>query len=176
MEWTTLIAALLGAAIATGTTLLTETRRDRREATADWRRTRLDTYSASLTGFANAYNGLIALSKFSQQLTDAERDEQARQIFTPCYELRHRLEMIASPEVTELNAAYYRSVRSLRIFVAEGGNYGSGESEVRQDEIYATRTAMIAAMRIDLSPTARLSYPARVRSRFQRTGEGDALS
>jgi len=54
MEWTTLLATLLGAAIAMGTSLLVESRRDRRDLAAEWRRTQRDLYADFLTSLAQA--------------------------------------------------------------------------------------------------------------------------
>ncbi|MEU1086219.1 hypothetical protein ABZ401_05185 [Streptomyces sp. NPDC005892] len=48
MEWMTLVATLLGAVIAMGSTLLVEARKDRREAAGEWRRSRRELYGAYL--------------------------------------------------------------------------------------------------------------------------------
>jgi hypothetical protein len=152
MEWTTLIAGLAGAAIATVTALLTEQRRDRREATTEWRRTRLEMYAPFLTGLAQACGEMVSLAKSKQPMTEEEREELARRSFSPCYELRHRFELVASDAVVEPVLDYFRQVRLLRNFVISSDYIDREALERLDNRVFTARAAAIAAMRADLTP------------------------
>lgn len=153
MEWITLVAALAGAAIATGTALLTERRRDHREITAETRRERLETYSLLLTALSQACGEMQVLAKADQRLEADERMTLARRAFSPCYALRYRCELVAPPEVVSLMLAYFRSVRALRGFVTGDDFADRDQLERYESDMFDTRMAVIAAMRVDIDPT-----------------------
>jgi hypothetical protein len=119
VQWTTLLATLVGAAVAMGTALAVQTRKDRHDLAAEWRQIQRETYMTFLSGLARARSELLALSKKSG-MTETEHDEAARQVFAPCYEQRHHLEVVAPPDVADAALTYFRTVRGLRDVVAAG--------------------------------------------------------
>jgi hypothetical protein len=149
VQWTTLLATLVGAAIAMGTSLGVQARKDRHDLPAEWRRTRREMYMSFLTGLAKARSELLALSKKSD-LTEAEHDETARQAFAPCYEQRHHLELVAPPDVAEAALAYFRTVRGLRNVVAAGNGVAAPEWEANARPLKHTLATVQEAMRDDL--------------------------
>ncbi|WP_414938045.1 hypothetical protein [Amycolatopsis sp. cmx-11-51] len=98
---------------------------------------------------AKARSELLALSK-KGDLTGAELDETARQVFAPCYEQRHHLELVAPPEVTTAALTYFRTVRGLRNVVAGGKGVTDPEWEANAGEMKRTRESVQEAMREDL--------------------------
>lgn len=147
-----MVATLVGAAIATATALLTEIRKDRRDAEAGWLRARRDLYAAFLTALSQVRSGLLALSRTNEGMTAEDLDEKARQVFEPCYELRHQLELFARQGVVEPSVIYFRSVRKLRNLVAAGGDPDdAGDWDSCMDEVKRTLRAAREAMRKDLS-------------------------
>ena len=149
MQWTTLLVTLLGAAIAMGTALLVQARRDRHDLAAEWRKTRREMYMTFLAVLAQARNELLALAKKSG-MTEANRDEMARQVFARCYEPRHHLELIAPREVSEPALAYFRSVRSLRNLVAAGKGITDPEWKPHATQVKRALDTAQEAMREDL--------------------------
>lgn len=152
VDWTTLAATLVGAAIATATSLLTEIRKGRRDAVAEWQRARRDVYVEFLIALTRARSGLLALSKNTDGMTAKELDEKARQVFAPCYELRHQLELFASHKVVEAGLTYFRSVRELRNLVAAGNGPKGDQWERGMEKLKHMRQVVHEAMRGDLSP------------------------
>jgi hypothetical protein len=155
MEWTTLVAALVGAAIATATTLLTENRRDRREAATEWWRTRLDMYAPYLSGLAQACGGLGELSRSKRVMTDDEREDETRRLFAPCHELRHRFELVAPPDVLEPGLEYFRRARDLRNLVGASGERDRAKFRNADTLVFDARSLTISAMQVDLAPRGR---------------------
>jgi hypothetical protein len=149
--WTTLIATLIGAAIATVTALLTENRKGRHDAAAEWRRTRHQMYAALLTSLSQARNGLLALLNNHADMTAEERNEAARRLFAPCYEHRHQFELVASHSVHGPALRYFREVRKLRDLVA-AGHGPQGELAEENAKIKRTLDHVIKLMRADLQP------------------------
>jgi hypothetical protein len=149
VQWTTLLATLVGAAIAMGTSLVVQARKDRNDLAAEWRRTRREMYLTFLSGLARARNELLALSKKSD-MTEAEHDETARQLFAPCYEQRHHLEVVAPPEVAEATLAYFRAVRGLRNIVAAGKGVTDPVWKANSTQVKRTLETVQEAMRDDL--------------------------
>lgn len=149
MQWTTLLATLVGAAIAMGTSLVVQARKDRHDLAAEWRQIQREMYMAFLSVLAKARNELLALSK-KTDLTEGELDETARQVFAPCYEQRHHLEVVAPPNVTTAALAYFRVVRGLRNVVAGGKSVADPEWKANAAEIKQTLQSVQEAMRDDL--------------------------
>jgi hypothetical protein len=149
MQWTTLLATLVGAAIAMGTALVVQARKDRHDLAAEWRQIRREMYMTFLSVLAKARSELLALSKKSD-MTEVEHDETARQVFAPCYEQRHHLEVVAPPDVANAALAYFRTVRGLRNVVAAGGGVTDPEWEANARQIKSTLEAVQEAMRADL--------------------------
>lgn len=152
MDWTTLVATLLGAAIATITTLLAESHRDRRHMSIEWLRTRRDLYAAFLAALAKARDRLAALSKDRRKMKPWELEEAARQAFAPCYELRHQFELIVGDDALEPAIDYFRRVRDLRTVVAKGLGPGSEEWDRCMELVKEALKKANQEMRADLAP------------------------
>lgn len=154
--WTTLGATLLGAFIATGTSLLVESRRDRRAAVAEWRQSRRELYGAFLSALTKARGELWTISR-DDQLPNEERAIAARAIFAGCYEQRYQLEVFAPSDVVTPALDYFRSVRRLRDAVGQGLRWDDAARPAHDDDVvqglHATRDAMRVDMRTDVMRT-----------------------
>jgi hypothetical protein len=149
VQWTTLLGTLVGAAIAMGTALLVQARRDRHELAAEWRRTRRELYMTFLDSLAQARSELLALSKKTGMTAD-DLDETARQVFARCYGPRHHLELVAPDEVAEHAVEYFRSVRTLRDLVAAGRTVTDPDWEPVAAQVKRILDTAQEAMRQDL--------------------------
>ncbi|MGH3696797.1 MAG: hypothetical protein ACRDRX_22910 [Pseudonocardiaceae bacterium] len=152
MEWTTLLGALLGAAIAMGTSLMVEMRKHRHDVAAEWRRTRRELYAAFLTSLAQARAELLDLAA-NTGLSEAERSQTAWRVFARCYEVRHQLELFAPPEVVDPALAYFRTVRGLRDAVRGGLRREDPEREHYTDRVKVALETTREAMRADMKPS-----------------------
>ncbi|WP_147286029.1 hypothetical protein [Streptomyces corynorhini] len=153
MEWTTLLATVLGAAIAMGATLLVEVRKERREAMGEWRRSKRELYGAYL-GALSAARGQLQLIMLDRALTGTERAIAARQAFARCYELRYQLEVTAPRTVVEPALSYFRSMRRLRRATEAGARDGDEECESAFLEVMSALAKVRAAMRLDMGTDA----------------------
>jgi hypothetical protein len=149
VQWTTLLATLVGAAIAMGTSLVVQARKDRHDLAAEWRQIRREIYMTFLSALAKARSELLALSKKSD-MTDVDRDETARQVFAPCYEQRHHLEVVAPSAVAKAALAYFRTVRGLRNVVAAGKGVTDPEWEANAGHMKRALQTVQESMRHDL--------------------------
>lgn len=152
MEWTTLIATLLGAVIAMASTLLIEVRKDRREAQGEWRRSKRELYGAYLATLAQVRSELQLLI-LDRAMPDAERPVAARRAFARCYDVRYQLEVLAPRAVVEPALTYFRAVRRLR----DAAGAGLGRQEVEREgsfNVIGTLEAVRDAMREDMGTDA----------------------
>jgi hypothetical protein len=149
MQWTALLATLLGAAIAMGTSLIVQARKDRHDLAAEWRRTRREIYMSYLAVLAKTRSELLTLSK-KPDMTEAERDETARQVFAPCYEQRDHLELVAPSDVSEPALTCFRTVRGMRDLVAAGKSVADPDWEPNTRQVKRSLDAAREAMREDL--------------------------
>lgn len=166
MEWSTLISTLTGAAIAMGTSLMVEIRRDRRDTEAEWRRIRREIYTEFLTVMNETYWALAIIAD-DDELSSIERRRRVNEIFARCLQLRHQLELYAPAKVVEPALVYFRIVREVRDAVRGGQRDDIFTSET--DSPYRPRARKAAghcrdAMRADINANAQpLDYedPAR---------------
>jgi Sec-independent protein translocase protein TatA len=160
MQWTTLLATLLGAVVAMGTSLLVEARKDHRElllesrkhkrdVTSEWRKTRRDLYAGFLAVLTQARSELRHLSE-NPEMPEAERTQMVRRAFARCYELRYQLELFAPAEVVNPALAYFRCVRSFRNAVGRGMRHTDQEFERHAEQMKDTLADARNAMRKDL--------------------------
>ncbi|MFJ6738904.1 hypothetical protein ACIQOU_08360 [Streptomyces sp. NPDC091279] len=149
MDWTPLLATLLGAAIATGSALLVELRKDRREAATEWRRSKRELYGAYL-GVLSQVRSELQLIILDRGMSEAERKIAARQSFARCYEIRYQLEVFAPRAVVEPALDYFRSVRRAREATIRGMSNGDEGYEIAFQEVMEALTAVRAAMRLDM--------------------------
>ncbi|WP_141726886.1 hypothetical protein [Streptomyces niveus] len=153
MQWTTLVATILGATIAMGSTVLVEVRKDRREASGEWRRNKRELYGAYLATLAQVRSELQLLV-LNRSLPDSERIVVARQSFARCYELRYQLEVFAPSQVVEPALVYFRSVRRLRDATGEGLEDGTEECAHIFREVMNALANVRTAMRLDMGTDA----------------------
>lgn len=152
MEWTTLIATLLGAVIAMTSTLLIEVRKDRREAQGEWRRSKRELYGAYLATLAQVRSELQLLI-LDRDIPAAERPVAARRAFARCYDVRYQIEVLAPRAVVEPALAYFRAVRRLR----DAAGTGLSRQEVERENsfnVIGTLEAVRDAMREDMGTDA----------------------
>jgi hypothetical protein len=149
MQWTTLAATLLGAAIATGSALLVEVRRGRRETAAEWRTTKRELYAAFLATLTQVRSELWMITR-DTSLSVPERTKTARQAFARCYELRYQLEVFAPREVVEPALAYFRSVRRLRDAVANGLLHQQPACADHDEQVMTALSHVRNSMRLDM--------------------------
>jgi hypothetical protein len=119
VDWTTLVATLVGAAIAMGTSLGVEIRKDRHDTEAEWRRTRREIYAAYLTVLSQARWELSGVAGSSELSTESRRTT-ANVIFARCYQVRHQLELYAPDSVSVPALTYFRTLRAFRNAVRDG--------------------------------------------------------
>ncbi|MFJ9173857.1 hypothetical protein [Streptomyces sp. NPDC102360] len=153
MTWTALVATLVGAAIATGSSLLIEGRRDRRSTATEWRQARRILYGAFLGAMTRARSELYMLSR-DDQISGIERLRSARESFAQCYETRYELEVFAPQSVVLPALGYFRAVRRVRDAVAAGQPHDAPEMDALRDAVTATLRVTRDAMRKDMRTDA----------------------
>jgi hypothetical protein len=149
MNWSPLLATLLGALIATGSALLVEFRKDRRETTVEQRRSKRELYGAYLGALSQARSEL-QLIFLDQGMPEAERRSAVRKVFARCYETRYQLEVFAPRAVVEPALDYFRSVRRAREAAMRGVASGDVEYNLVLQEAMDALSAVRAAMRLDM--------------------------
>jgi hypothetical protein len=148
MTWLPLLATLLGAVIALGSTLLVERRRERREDRIERRKTKQEVYARYLAAHAETRTQLRVLSVTSG-LTDEERGYRAYTAYAACYAPRYELAVLAPQAVLTLARDFDKRARDLRDVVIEGTNIQSQGGERMQKYLDAMKLVH-AAMRADL--------------------------
>ncbi|WP_405654034.1 hypothetical protein [Streptomyces sp. NBC_00019] len=149
MSWTPLVAAIVGAVIAMGSTLLAERRRTQREDAAEWRRTRQSLYSKFLAAHAQAGSDLRNIAS-TPDLELGERYRQARAAYTLCYVSRHELEILAPDSVVRPAYECSRSVRAMRDAVSTGATLDTPDFTELTNQYLHFRLQTTVAMRSDL--------------------------
>jgi hypothetical protein len=119
MEWIALASTVVGAAIATGSTMLLDRRRWQRERLdrdMQTRRTLYGDYLASLS-VARHTCGNVAPDP---DMDRAARRTTAREAFGPCTGLHYQITITAPGQVAEASENAFRRLRDLRDRVMEG--------------------------------------------------------
>lgn len=166
-QWTTLLATLLGAGVAMGTSLSVEARKGRRElllesrkhqrdVTSEWRKTRRDLYAGFLAVLTQARSEARHLSE-NTDLSEEERTQLVRRAFARCYEFRYQLELFAPADVVAPALTYFRCVRAFCNAVGKGLRHTAAEFEHHTEQMKITLAAVRDAMRkdLELNETAR---------------------
>jgi hypothetical protein len=162
VDWTTLVATLLGAAIAMSTSLMVEIRKGRHDTESEWRRTRRDIYAEYLTALSQARWELSGVAGNSE-LSDTERRAMANEIFARCYQIRHQLELYSPKSVLEPALTYFRTLRAFRNAIRDGLRDGAPDYDEETEYAAHVREAKAKfgrcrdAMRSDLN--SRRSLP-----------------
>ncbi|GGS65229.1 hypothetical protein [Streptomyces violaceus] len=119
MQWLTLISTVVGAAIATGSAMLLDRQR--------WRRERADRESQARRTLYGEY--LACLSEARHACGNVARDPDmeiptrrttAREAFGPCIGLRYQMTISAPSRVVDASEDAFRRLRDLRDRVMEG--------------------------------------------------------
>ncbi|WP_157857479.1 hypothetical protein [Streptomyces yerevanensis] len=161
MQWTPLVAALVGAVIAMTSTVVAEARKDRRETQGEWRRIKHELYGGYLATLAQVRSEL-QLIILDRDMPDTERPAAALRTFARCYELRYQLEVLAPSAVVEPALTYFRAVRSLRDAAAAGADSQAEGMEDLFDDVLSTLAEVRNAMRKDMGTDAWAAATRRV--------------
>ncbi|MCD0446779.1 hypothetical protein LO763_24475 [Glycomyces sp. A-F 0318] len=148
--WTTLLATLLGAVIATGATILVERRRERRAAEAEWRQVRRELYGSFLATLSQARHELRVLL-LETRMPAEERIARANEAWGRCYVPGHQMEVLAAPDVARPAVAYFHAVRDLREAIVSGEPLSEAAHDDLLKAVFATFKEVKQAMRADLS-------------------------
>lgn len=146
MTWLPLLATVIGAAIALGSALLVERRRERREDRTERRKSKQDLYGRFLAAHAHTRAQLRILAETSG-LSDEERANRARAAYAGCYAPRYELEVLAPQPVLTPALEFDLRAKALRDLVIEGTNIqAQGENYLREylHWLKIVRTAMRA--------------------------------
>ncbi|MEE1766506.1 MULTISPECIES: hypothetical protein [unclassified Streptomyces] len=119
MQWITLISTIVGAAIATGSALLLDRqrwKRERLERETQARRTLYGEYLASLSEARHACGNVAR----DPDMEPSVRRTTARHAFGPCIGLRYQMTISAPGRVVDASEDAFRRLRDLRDRVMEG--------------------------------------------------------
>ncbi|GGY88679.1 hypothetical protein [Streptomyces poonensis] len=119
MQWITLISTMVGAVIATGSAILLDRQRWRRERSdreTQARRTLYGNYLASLSEARHTCGNVAR----DPDMEPSTRRTTAREAFGPCIGLRYQMTISAPSRVVEASEDAFRRLRDLRDRVMEG--------------------------------------------------------
>ncbi|MFI8310241.1 MULTISPECIES: hypothetical protein [Streptomyces] len=148
MTWLPLLGTLVGAAIALGSSLLVERRRERKEERVERRKAKQEMYARYLAVHAEARAQLRVLS-LAAELTDEERGYRAFTAYAGCFASRYELEVLAPRPVLTAARDFDRRARELRDLVIEGTHVAPRAGGHMQEYLDAMK-GVHAAMRGDL--------------------------
>ncbi|MFI9823546.1 hypothetical protein ACIHFC_24230 [Streptomyces sp. NPDC052013] len=152
MEWATLVGTGLGAVMGVGATLVGEQVRWRRTVRDNRLQDRRNLYADCLVSFRRAHEDM-RLAADEEHAGPQARAARIRQVYreSGCDEVRERLMLTASDEVTSAIEAAYVSLRKIREVFAAGSTVPSPDYQAaRQAHKDATEAAR-AVLRRDLS-------------------------
>ncbi|WP_148589726.1 hypothetical protein [Streptomyces sp. WAC01526] len=149
MEWTTLLATVLGATIGVGSTLLAERMRSAREAAVSQEARRHDLYAAYLAALSRVADELWSLGHGEDRTNLQARAHDVWQR-GDVYPLRYQMTIDAPDRIASASDACFRNLRAFRDVVgagAEGGTDAFLEAQYRYD---GALTTLRQGMRSDL--------------------------
>lgn len=162
MDWLPLASAALGGLIGSGSTLMADRVRWRREVTeraAERQRTeqlqqraaRHIVYAEYLTALSRIRNGLREMAH-DQFMSLDERTVRLQQVFldSGAYELRSQMQLIAPESVGEHAEGAYKSLRRLRIAIEDGASFQDATYLAQRDHYHGKLAALKQALRHDL--------------------------
>ncbi|MFE4756203.1 hypothetical protein ACFRIB_39305 [Streptomyces mirabilis] len=152
MEWFTLVATLLGAAVGVAGTLFIERVRAREAERRARGTARAEAYVNFLVAVHTASGNMRSLALEIATVPEGERHPRARAAFRQggLYEARERVVLFSPEPIAHAADALFNSLRSLRDVVADGGSVDD-PAYVAKVESYAE--ALIQArtlMRVDV--------------------------
>ncbi|WP_215455232.1 MULTISPECIES: hypothetical protein [unclassified Streptomyces] len=119
MQWITLISTMVGAAIATGSALLLDRQRWKRESSERETQARRALYGEYLATLSEARHACGNVARDPDMESPARRTT-ARQAFGPCIGLRYQMTISAPGRVVDASEDAFRRLRDLRDLVMEG--------------------------------------------------------
>jgi hypothetical protein len=119
MQWITLISTIVGAVIATGSAMLLDRQRWKRERLDRETQTRRTLYGDYLAGLSEARHACGNVARDSD-MEPSMRRTMAREAFGPCIGLRYQMTISAPSRVVEASEDAFRRLRDLRDRVMEG--------------------------------------------------------
>ncbi|MFE3217653.1 hypothetical protein [Streptomyces antimycoticus] len=119
MQWITLISTIVGAAIATGSAMLLDRQRWKRECLARDTQTRRTLYGDYLASLSEARHACGNVAR-DPGMESSTRRTTAREAFGPCIGLRYQMTISAPSRVVDASEKAFRSLRDLRDRVMEG--------------------------------------------------------
>ncbi|MGC5034243.1 hypothetical protein ACPXCS_05550 [Streptomyces sp. DT190] len=157
MEWITLISTVVGAVIATGSTMLLDRQRWRREQGDRETRARRALYGEYLAGLSEARHACGNVAR-DPDMAVAKRRTTAREAFGPCIGLRYHMTISAPKTVVSASEDAFRRLRDLRDHVMEGvpvteSAYLQGR-RAYDDALAALRARMREDLRVSDDSTA----------------------
>ncbi|MFF4710117.1 hypothetical protein ACFY2V_01705 [Streptomyces eurythermus] len=119
MQWITLISTIVGAVIATGSAMLLDRQRWKRERVDRETQTRRTLYGDYLAGLSEARHACGNMAR-DPDMEPSMRRTTAREAFGPCIGPRYQMTISAPGRVVEASEAAFRRLRDLRDRVMEG--------------------------------------------------------
>ncbi|MBZ3900504.1 MULTISPECIES: hypothetical protein [Streptomyces] len=119
MQWITLMSTLVGAAIATGSALLLDRQRWKRERLERETHTRRTLYGEYLASLSEARHTCGNVAR-DPDMELSVRRATARHAFGPCIGLRYQMTISAPSHVVDASEDTFRRLRDLRDRVMEG--------------------------------------------------------
>ncbi|MEW1867367.1 hypothetical protein AB0420_04080 [Streptomyces caelestis] len=119
MQWITLISTIVGAAIATGSAMLLDRQRWKRERLDRETQARRTLYGDYLAGLSEARHACGNMAR-DPDMEPSTRRTTAREAFGPCIGLRYQMTISAPSRVVEASEGAFRRLRDLRDRVMEG--------------------------------------------------------
>jgi hypothetical protein len=119
MQWITLISTIVGAAIATGSAMLLDRQRWKRERSDRETQARRALYGDYLAGLSEARHACGNMAR-DPDMEPSTRRTTAREAFGPCIGLRYQMTISAPSRVVEASEDAFRRLRDLRDRVMEG--------------------------------------------------------
>jgi hypothetical protein len=119
MQWITLISTVVGAVIATGSAMLLDRQRWKRERVDRETQARRTLYGDYLAGLSEARHACGNMAR-DRDMEPSTRRTTAREAFGPCIGLRYQMTITAPSRVVEASEDAFRRLRDLRDRVMEG--------------------------------------------------------
>jgi len=162
MDWLPLASVALGGALGSGSTLLADRLRWRREREvrqndlarehAD-RQTaiRREIYTQYLAALSKVRNGLREMAHMPT-VSEQDRANKIREVFlsSGAYELRFQVQLSAPAELVVLAESVYKSLRSLRMRIEGGATFDDERYLAARDAYHLALQNLRTAMRADL--------------------------
>jgi len=122
VEWSTLLATLVGGAVGVSSSFLLDRARSSRDRREQWQQSRLEVYVDYLTELSRAYESLWALARREYETAVDNPDATARLILraSSMFQTRQRLLILASQSVRAAGQNAFDDIMRLRSVVGSG--------------------------------------------------------